>query len=118
MHQLPALPIPAVDVLPESLAAAPRPALPGNWDYYQFRIGVHFLSAALYDDYEGLTDEEEASARDTFNDDAVFGLPAVVVRESENEFGLCEIMGTRGPTADVRFWFKRDASDPLLSYNA
>ena len=78
------------------------------WDYYEYRIAGHYLSAMINDDYSGLSDQEERELQDFIESLPVTGGHWAIVEGGENEFGLCDVSGMRANTETVRLMFKRE----------
>lgn len=91
----------------------------GKWDFYDFKIGSHFLSALVNGDTSGLSDDEE-SELDTWIESQNLPQPGHwSVTNDEDEFGRDEITGKRGAVTRVQWVFKRGANPtPRLTHSA
>jgi len=72
-------------------------------NYYEYDIGVHFLSAMINNDYSGLEDDEEKQLNDFLD-----GLPVkngVWDCADDVDFVRCEVSGLYNDCIAVRLWF-------------
>ena len=81
-----------------------------SFDYKEFNIGSHFLSALINSDSSGLSDEE-VSQLTNFEKNAIASLPAhkshhwAVQDDGYNEFGHDDVTGLKGSVEQVNLVF-------------
>lgn len=64
---------------------------------YQYRISEHFISAIEYDDYSGLSDEEQAQI-----EDFLANVPSQLFSYGEESyFAKCDVCGLHAQVLDV-----------------
>jgi len=81
-----------------------------GWDWYEYEISEHYLSAMINDDWSGLEEQEERELNDFLESLPFTGGHWAIVEGGENEFGLCDVSGMRANTEAVRLMFKREES--------
>lgn len=78
-----------------------------DWDYYEFSIGEHFVSAIINGDYTGLNDEEEKQLNDFLADytDGHWGHEDLI--GFSDDYRTCEVCNQYNKTMQLRFHFKK-----------
>lgn len=78
-----------------------------DWDYYEFSIGEHFVSAIINGDYTGLDDTEEKQLNDFLADytDGHWGYEDLI--GFSDDCRTCEVCNQYTKTMQLRFHFKK-----------
>lgn len=78
-----------------------------DWDYYEFSIGEHFVSAIINGDYSGLNDEEEKQLDEFLLDFPVGHWGYEDLIGFSDDCRTCEVCNQYTKTMQLRFHFKK-----------
>lgn len=80
-----------------------------TWDYCEYRIGAHFLSALINNDYTGLDDKEEDTLRFFIRQvQKQWGIGHWSVSDDGEEFAMCMVSGLMATVETVVYNFRVD----------
>ena len=81
-----------------------------GWDYYEFTICSHYLSALINSDSLGLTDEEDKEFTQWENDAIRLVIDAQTFHwdcDNDSYFGKDEVSGLMADVVNIRLVFKK-----------